>query len=323
MATATTTHERPSQTESPQSGASMRILCLHDAGSTATKLKDQLAKLGQRLYERHGIDLVYVNSPLTVESDAEDKATRRVWWEEIEEIRTHNQNEPLDSFPTASRKREFRGLDASLLLLRQVWTSCPMQGVLGIGQGAAMASILALLPNLPTPPRFCVFVDGAPLLPGEERLSESRFPCLHLIHDLLHRQHRSDRLVVQFGGQVHHFSTPSGQLGQEEHNAIGRFLVSQKRDGPNQSIVALQTALHVVEQEAADKIAAEIARDPPASLMAVIRPQTVAGWSGNKRRQPDEEGGGAPCPSEFLLKRDKRPEQPGASRLHPSQANGT
>ena len=82
--------------------------------------------------------------------------------------------------------------------------------------------------------------------------------------------------------------------------------------------MALQTALHLAEQDAADCIAETIALNPPAALMAVIRPQAVAGWKGNRRRQPGEEGGGAPCPSEFLLHRQERASAAaGASRVHP------
>jgi hypothetical protein len=52
--------------------------------------------------------------------------------------------------------------------------------------------------------------------------------------------------------------------------------------------------------------------------MAVISPQNVGGWHGARRREFGEEGGGAPCPPEFLLKREKRPDTDGPSRVHPT-----
>ena len=55
--------EGPSQQEqnyyAPSTG--LRILCLHDANSSASTLKQALTSLGDRLYQKHGIDLVYIN----------------------------------------------------------------------------------------------------------------------------------------------------------------------------------------------------------------------------------------------------------------------
>ena len=129
-----------------------------------------------------------------------------------------------------------------------------------------------------------------------------------------------------------------------------KFLVQQKKllrtsnDGSNALVQYLQNQLYIAEQEAATLVAKEIAQNPPNPLMAVITPQNVGGWSGSKRRGPNEEGGGAPCPSEFLLNREKRSttkstanvtnkfdgnaEDDGnvcvaeASRAHPSAAKG-
>ena len=54
--------------------------------------------------------------------------------------------------------------------------------------------------------------------------------------------------------------------------------------------------------------------------MAVISPENVGGFTGRKRRGPKDEGGGAPCPSEFLLNREKQTTNPnGPTRHHPSQ----
>lgn len=145
----------------------LRILCLHDEGSHANKLSDQLESLGERLYENHAIDLVYVNSPLLMRESSSsptrsgDEAPDRVWWEERDE-------------------NKFVDLDASLLLLRQVWSSMPFWGILGVGRGAAVGSFLPLMPVSPMP-AFCIFVNGETLLPDEqERLIED-LSCLHIM----------------------------------------------------------------------------------------------------------------------------------------------
>lgn len=307
-----------SQDESPPIRPHLRVLCLHDSHSNATELKESLELLGNTLYQKHGhIDLVYVNSPLDEgrEDDSNDPL-KRSWWNEVESSD--------DGEEGASGGSSFHGLDASLMLLQQIWASCPFWGILGVGQGAAVASLLALLPTIHPPPHFCIFISGKALLPEEERLA-CHVTCLHLV-DAEKNDHRDqDRLFVQFGGIVHERSS-SERITKSDLNAVGRFLVDQKKklrlgDGDG-DIVALQSALHLIELQAADKIAEEIASNPPNSLMAVIRPQGVAGWSGNKRRQPGEEGGGAPCPSEFLLKRDKRPTNlDTASRVHPKASS--
>lgn len=90
------------------------------------------------------------------------------------------------------------------------------------------------------------------------------------------------------------------------------------------NILVLQNHLYLAEQEAANAVAQRIAMDPPKALMAVISPQNVGGWSGGKRRAPNEEGGGAPCPSDFLLRREKRTTDPqGPTREHPNNATNT
>jgi hypothetical protein len=139
----------------------LRILCLHDVHSNSSKLSDRLETLGERLYEKHAIDLVYVNSPLiasTVTDTNAEEAPDRVWWD--------------------AQDGKFVGLDASLLLLRQVWNSKPFWGILAVGQGAAVASFLPMLPVDPTP-SFCIFVQGETILEEEELLVD--IPCLHIV----------------------------------------------------------------------------------------------------------------------------------------------
>jgi hypothetical protein len=103
-----------------------------------------------------------------------------------------------------------------------------------------------------------------------------------------------------------------------------QFLVAQKKElRQNQedvTVLALQNQLFLAEQEAAHLVAQQIAEKPPKALMAVISPKNVGGFCGGRRRGPDEEGGGAPCPSEFLLQREKRTTNPnGPTRQHPTK----
>lgn len=88
--------------------------------------------------------------------------------------------------------------------------------------------------------------------------------------------------------------------------------------------LALRNQLYTAEQEASRLIAERIAEDPPSVLMAVVAPKAVATCEGGfKRRAPNEEGGGAPCPPEFLLKRETRGFQGdpagASSRVHPEE----
>ena len=101
-----------------------------------------------------------------------------------------------------------------------------------------------------------------------------------------------------------------------------QFLVEQKnsmRHSGEGIIQVLQNQLYMAEQEAADAVARCIAENPPALLQAVITPHNVGGWSGQHKKRP--EGGGAPCPPEFLLNREKRRtgDANGPSRVHPSE----
>ncbi|GAX16210.1 hypothetical protein FisN_3Hh308 [Fistulifera solaris] len=344
----------------------LRILCLHDSHSNAEHLKTELDVLGKRLFVKHGgIDLVYVNSPIALHVETERvwwEAVKQlpalssqqkqhqedlVFDSDNDDEEENDENGSIDS----SQDRElslqpasetegipemddlavpyYRGLDASLQLLRQIWMSQPFWGILGVGQGAAVAALLTLIlqssEDPVPPPSFAIFVRGQTLLPEPECLI-NQFPCLHILdtHDTLHRE--GTLLSQQFAGTIASVLLPDQRLGKDAFNVMGKFILDQKKTamGSGRDLVLLQNALYFTEQQAADKIALEIAKNPPAPLMAIIRPQHVAGWQGNKRRQPGEEGGGAPCPSEFLLKRDKRPNQHktgggGVSRVHPNQ----
>ncbi|KAG7340271.1 serine hydrolase [Nitzschia inconspicua] len=297
--------------------------------------------------------------------------------------------------PAAVTKR-YVGLDASLLLLRQIWTSAtpPYWGILAMGQGASVASILALM-ELPTPkPFFCVFVHGTSLLPETENLNLDDIPCLHIVIQnpavattTTINNEPTERLIRQFGGTVIAVttttsttgtSTSTGTTDQQYYpptagtatvcNPIGKFLVQQKKrlkrqysearnwnsshhnheeedensdtnaghdDNDNDTtagrVLALQHQLYLVQQEAARFVAQEIAQNPPRALMAVISPQqVVAAPTGTVRQAFGAQGGGAPCPSEFLLHRHKRTnhhhqdnDTNGPSRQHPSNSNNS
>lgn len=145
--------------------ATLRIICLHGANSNANQLQQALAHLDERLYEKHGIELVYVNSPLRCPpSESSSVSLReeplRVWWEDGE---------------------NYVGLDASLMLLRQIWTATPFCGILAVGQGAAVAAMLPFLMTKTTP-LFGIFIQGETLLEDDELLMpDDSWPCLHMI----------------------------------------------------------------------------------------------------------------------------------------------
>jgi len=313
-------------------GAFLRILCLHDDESHAMELSDSLEVLGERLFEKHGIDLVYVNSPLTSRKNqvlGPQELPNRVWWEEQapfgktpqpptelsdEDDKSDDDSNAQEAPSNNANEKNLLGLDASLLLLKQVWNSMPFWGVLAIGKGAAVGSFLSLM-GLSPEPSFCCFVHGESLLEEEEQLVD--IPCLHIVGE---DHGPSKKLFRQFGGDVH---LGGKKLTKSVLNIIGKFVVDQKKrlceNTTETTILTLQNQLYMAEQEAANIVAQHIAADPPKALMAVISPQKVGGWSGRKRRGPKEEGGGAPCPSEFLLKREKRTTNPdGPTRNHPN-----
>lgn len=364
-----------------QTSSLLRVLCLHDAGSNSAELSGKLHSLGNKLYQNHGIDLVFVDAPLSVElkddendegnSDSQEqqiprrmlqKVPPRAWWEEqprspgegrpieSDEEENINPNASVDENNDLPQTPHYVGLDASLLLLRQVWTSSTFWGIMAFGQAAGVAALLPLLPtegaNEAMQPSFLIFVNGQSLLDEEELLTEHlRLPCLHVVDNphisqeeplpAIPRSNPTQRLVRQFGGTV----VCDGSLASLStakrtsavfHNHVGSFLVHQKRklrkSRKDAAVLALRHQLQRTEADAAQLVAREIAQDPPDCLMAVITPKNVGGFS-ERRKGPA--GGGAPCPSEFLLQRAKRSGtgetttegQTGreASREHPNQ----
>lgn len=105
-------------------------------------------------------------------------------------------------------------------------------------------------------------------------------------------------------------------------NVYGKFLVDQKckynsyymggRSNALQ-IKLLQHQLLRLENEATTLLLRHISHDAPKSLMAVISPQAVGGWIGGPRPCT---GCGAPCPKEFLLKKNERRSE--SDKSHPN-----
>ena len=368
-------NQNQNESEPQYPWSALRVLVLHDTKSCAAEAHRLLTVLDDRLYEKHGIELVYIDSPLLFmpstqdqqeqghNEDGDDGATTfrngssvktRVWWE------------------FGGDDHPFLGLDASLLHIRQIWKSSPFIGVIGIGQGASIATLLPAL--LEPAMAFGVFVHGKAVLDdqdlqGEESLGPTPdWPCLHVVCDRDTKDDSVCRMGRQFPGQVH--LSKERVMGKADFNAVGKvrtsvsivlcctnhctlrpfhwtlcstmtvhtyalsltisllstflqFLVQQKNalfksDGVGDEL-ALNNRLHLVQQEAANLVAQHIAEDPPKALMAVVTPQAVGGWSGRKRREFGAEGGGAPCPPEFLLHRENRSgDKNGPSRHHPN-----
>jgi len=83
-------------------------------------------------------------------------------------------------------------------------------------------------------------------------------------------------------------------------------ILYQSHGKQNASIlIETQRQLAEAERNAANALASSIAQNPPKALMAVIAPNAVGGWMGPKERDPTD-GGGAPCPAEFVKKQEER-----------------
>jgi hypothetical protein len=212
--------DHPASTESENFSypPALRVLCLHGANSNASELSHILDAMGERLFLNHRIDLIFLDSPLlarqqqerhdspeteqpspaTIDWSERHAAHPRVWWEVSEvEGRTENyfaggtDGDGVDAQGVESREtiipdrdakesKQYVGLDATLLLLRQVWTSTPFWGILAFGQGASVASFLPLMAVSPMP-GFCIFVEGTTILDEEELLVVDHIPCLHIV----------------------------------------------------------------------------------------------------------------------------------------------
>jgi hypothetical protein len=324
------------------SSSLLRVLCLHDEQSNASRLATQWSQMEKKLAERHGVELVFFNGPIIlprkegeettseasypIANNSGDEATDtpRAWWTKGQGLQKEEEQQEEDHkydggsgggqgdylvLTDGDSIRSVTGLDASLMLLRQIWTSSPFIGIVGVGQGASMASLLTASVLEPHP-HFLVLVNGASLFPDPEQLST--IPTLHLIDrddtEKEEDENNSNKnpmkrlLQQQFPGIV---TRRTGHL-RDECNSIGRFICDQTnalfRSDHSLQQVSLQLALYEAECQAEDAIARHIADHPPSSLMAVIRPNMVA--LPNHRHETPLAG--APCPSEFLVARERR-----------------
>jgi len=221
----------------------MRVLCLHDQLSSGSDLSNTLHKLVQKLQTRHGIELTFVNSPLVVnqrDEDTKDPITRsdeRIWFDENKV-----------------------GLDASILNLRQIWShslhSNPFSGILGIGQGAAIAAIIphlrfqsildeegtgtAMFEGL----RFCTFIHGWDILASADSPNEcyDDVENISTLHITTESDMRSKLLFYRYGGKKDDSSAQDYQIQDESSrnicsndtdvrmlNEVGKYFVAQKK----------------------------------------------------------------------------------------------
>jgi hypothetical protein len=373
-------------------------------------MQESFRVLAAKLEQKHRIELVYLNAPLIspVASRTEpcgsrclcsgtcgrnqhsecaqvsdtDNEQRRTWFIKDQTVATTC--EKRSQGPSLSAIEDlnchYHGLDASLLLLQQVWFSRPFWGIIAVGQAAPVAALLALQPEIAnTDLRLSTFITIDPepsLLPHTERLTEG-LPCLHIADDigynsndeelarepLIDSSHstKNDKdfhptgcytIVQQFGGQLHLRSKLKSKTTTKnydlnvtaaEMNVIGRFLIRNRNElvasatrstsRMKQEIIykdrstdltalimnlkneinklpqdswTLRKQLHDIEEIAAEVLASHVSNNPPAALMAFIRPNFISGWGGNTRLRPGEQGGGAPCPADFLLPQEER-----------------
>jgi hypothetical protein len=152
-----------------------RILCLHDASSSADDLKQNLNRLDQKLCTKHGIELVFIDAPLmsagskaldtsvdrsldTIDGETSPPLTQSRSWYSLDnptETSSSHLEKSSPTFHTSSSNAEASassnspiplGFDVSIIHLQQIWNHAtePFSGVLGVGQGAILASMLPL-----------------------------------------------------------------------------------------------------------------------------------------------------------------------------------
>eukprot|EP00956_Cyclotella_meneghiniana_P034592 scaffold106491_cov74-Cyclotella_meneghiniana.AAC.4 len=337
----------------------MRVLCLHPEASSALTFSQDLSKLEQRLWEKHGIELYFIDAPLLdiqTNNNNDEQCHSRRWYVQ-------------ETSGSDGKSTKYSGLDASLLHLTQIWargganisnqngmvSECrPFQGILGFGQGANVAAMLPLLsynyneedeetiqrPEIFQGLHFVVIVNGRDIMQSNDSdvdetselyVGEEGVRSLHVIFDDECSESTSTSslsLAKQYGpnAEIRHCkqANQSDNCSSTLSNILGKYLVAQKNklcgNSNTRKLIALQNRLANVEQLATLAIAQEIQRNPPKALMAVIGPSlavhekenevdvgmAMGAWQGPRRREFGEEGGGAPCPEEFLLKEKER-----------------
>lgn len=214
----------------------MRILCLHDQSSSSIDFHHSLRELTSKLLHRHYIKLLFIDSPLMTK---EQCPSARMWFLE---------NEPNGD------QSQMLGLDASLLHIRQLWTHMMPNGVLGFGQGAAMASVMCrmsasssstIFPGL----QFGIFLHGYNSLyrnlKEDSRIYDTNL-TIHTFHAFSPEDSKGQELLTAFGGLSQdaqwHIMLSSNNItsgrttdghaiirDRQLFNAIGKYLVTRKR----------------------------------------------------------------------------------------------
>ena len=123
----------------------MRVLCLHPNTSSATQLHSSVSQLEERLWTKHGIELVFIDAPLldvpaittTATNNTNDDDNENALEESYSAIRRwyikesiHNKSLlPSTDESQATNNKEksnttiqYSGLDASLLHITQIWS---------------------------------------------------------------------------------------------------------------------------------------------------------------------------------------------------------
>jgi len=284
---------------------------------------------------------------------------QRQWVEEqpayIQKCTVQKSGKALTNNTNNQRKHliEYVGMDVSVFHLQQVWNreraTRPFRGVLAFGQGAALAGIFPLVmqhdSQFMTGLDFMILASGYVLDPPPNRGCRMVPPEMHMRQDgiidfvtTLHIIDSNSTIVTKEQSMclARRFALPniyqhSGDSNfptrPRDFNVIGRFLVQQKKDliaeygSDLHEIIHLQRQLHLMEDTATQMVTSTIALNPPKALMAIISPQAVGGWLGPKLRNPTD-GGGAPCPSEFIMKRTEREQKRQQQQQQEQHAEG-
>ncbi len=339
-----------------RSTATTRILVLHDENSSISSLKDSLRPLEDRLYDKHNVEFIYLQGTHLGSRDGGDsKGLNRIKdgnsGEEGGDIDLPLKmrsldlgrgcdNEDKDDDPSYAPRIWFDsetliGLDASIYFLHQIWSRealvRPFSGILGFGQGGALAATLPFLrdelrfENL----EFLIVCDGFVIDYGRSKLqssmksflsevfdvstmSASNLPTLHIVSKPLHLQ--LTKYFEQSCRVIYETETIDGKLNRAGvFNKIGSWCVQRRKVSisamcrkDHALLESEQHNLALLEHLAGNMFANAVAANPPKSLMAIIGKDAVGGWNGGKESKEDDGGGGAPCPKEFLLRKSER-----------------
>lgn len=217
----------------------------------------------------------------------------------------------------------------------------PFDGILGFGQGAALTSWMER-EGLCCGLRFVILVGGYEIDldnegnkgnirtvdgTGEHSLfdnenkgrrketfvTKGEVPSLHIIgrQNPLIPPGESIALARTFPSAVVHVFPGGHCIPPITFSSIKTFLLSQHLCNRRsleweKEVVRQRRALVELERKASELVMEHSSKNPPKALLAVIGSGRVGGWLGPRRRSPGEEGGGAPCPEDFLCRREER-----------------